>query len=162
VTVSPQGVSWAVVDLQRVVDGMPTSLGWQILVGSAGVFQIDATVGEVSTWGSYALISPAAAVARLDDATFTGWSATMPGVDGENLMNDGPVATGSSDEMAVSGSAVPWPITQVDVVAASLGWALDNGSGTALLVPAYALTDALGHTTAVPALADSALVEVAR
>ena len=150
--------SGAVVHLRQMVGGQPTTLGWQVEAGADGPRRIVGTIGgAITPLGQYALVSPADAVTRLDSTAFRGWSATMP--HGQTTIT-GATGDGAPPAAApgppVPGDRLPWLVTTVQITSARLGLALDTSSGTALLVPAYALTS-VDSTALVPALADAAL-----
>lgn len=141
VSVLDVSTSAGVVHLNQVVAGHPTSLGWQVQMSPSGPRAITGTLGgAITSQGTQALVSPVAAVARLDDPAFASWSATMPDLTGP-LLTD--VAQGT----------IPPSVTTVAITSARLGLALDVSSGTPRLVPAYALTSEYG-TNLAPALAD--------
>jgi hypothetical protein len=140
--------------LRPVVDGQEIPLGWQVSASHlSGLY-----AGGVEPVGSYASVSPAGAVARLDDTAFLGWQATMVDEDGTLVSGSsaaGPVPSVPSPSPVRAGGPVPWTVTTIDVVGAWRGLAWDPSTG--LLVPAYAMRDASGGVQLVPALADDAL-----
>lgn len=163
VEVTGDAGAFTVTALQRA-DGAATTLGWTVQVATGGITSISGTVAEIVPLGSYALLSPAQAVLRLNDARFTGWAATMASdPDAASSTGEG---TGTEDGAtsaveATPGAPVPWPVTTVRIVHARLGLALTSGAHQ-VLVPAYELTDDSGATYVVPALTDDALEVVDR
>ncbi|MCL2424496.1 MAG: hypothetical protein FWD11_11505, partial [Micrococcales bacterium] len=130
--------SGGVTYLRQVVSGKPTSLGWQVELGSSAPARITATLGGAAIpQAPQPLVSPTTAVDRLNSSEFWSWSATMADPSG--------ILTGTTAER------VPARVLTVEITDARLGLALDTSSGTPRLVPAYALTSQYG-TVLTPAL----------
>jgi len=56
------------------------------------------------------------------------------------------------------GAAISWPVSDVTITEARLGWAVHyQGDGGAVLVPSYELSDAEGNAWSVVAVTDDEL-----
>ncbi|ACZ32024.1 hypothetical protein Xcel_3018 [Xylanimonas cellulosilytica DSM 15894] len=148
-------VRWVVA--RQVVGGTLTGASWSASVTDAGLANLHGSLAAVVELGSYEVISPAEAVARLGDPRF---ASTSPIAYGRDAMAE------PADEPRVpevpappsAGSSIAWPVTDVTITGARLGltqhW---TASGAVLFVPAYELTDDAGNTWSVIAVAESGL-----
>jgi len=153
----------------QVVDGQRTGAAWSFTVVDSGVQSLYGTLAPLVELGTYDVISPAAAVARLGDPRFgPSYGGIMP-MAADAMAKSADSAVGSDTAIAPSadptvpatpaaGSPIGWPVQEVTIVSARLGLAVTTlPSGAAVLVPTYELTDADGGTWSVIAVADDAL-----
>ena len=128
----------AYVQVRQAVDGQETGLEWVVALSGVGVMSIQGPVAPLVSLGDYPVISPAAAVERLNDPRFG--------------------ASGRTADAPRPGVSTPEPVQHVTLVSATLGVALTYRSdGSQLLVPTYRLTDTAGGTWSVIAVADDHL-----
>ena len=166
------GAAYVYVSFQQVIDGRLTGVGWSVTLVGDGVQNLNGPLAPLVSLGSYDVISPAAAVDRLNDPRFgaSGGGSFTPMVGRLYATTEGsigvPYPTETSDPgqppvvpaAPRPGAAISWPVQQVTLVSADLGLALTSTPGGAqLLVPAYALTDSTGATWSVVAVADAGL-----
>jgi hypothetical protein len=161
------------VAFQQVIDGRLTGMTWNVTLVGDGVQAVNGTLATLVTLGTYPVISPAAAVDRLNDPRFgagggvayaMGSATSGAGVAVPGDVASAPAATASTAAAPTAppapqpGTAIAWPVRRVTLVSAQLGVALTGQSdGTQTLVPAYVLTDASGATWSVVAVADDHL-----
>lgn len=152
---------WSSVSAYQVVDGQRSGITWGASFTGAGLQSLYGSLAPVASIGEYEVISPTAAVDRLNDPRF---GAGMSG--GPILAADGVGSAGGTVEAveptlpptAGTGVAIRWPVQQVTVVEARLGVALySQPDGSALLVPTYELTGEDGSVWSVVAVADAEL-----
>lgn len=174
--VDPDGFQYEVVDTgdarssavtaYQVLDGQQTGLTWSVTLVADGVQSLYGSLAPLVDLGEYPVVGAASAVERLNDPRFgSGSGGVMPLARAE--ATDGAVAEDSSaaasadptvPPTAQPGSAIPWSVQQVTITGARLGVTQVAGAeGSALLVPAYALTDADGSTWSVIAVDEGSL-----
>lgn len=146
------------VSAHRVLDGQRTGDIWGVSFTGAGAQSAWGSLAELVELGEYDVISPAAAVERLNDPRFgaTG-SSYPPGWMGPAArMYDG--AEPSSPRTLESGDSFDWPVDAVTITSERLGLAQHHlGDGAVALVPSYELSSADGRTWSVIAVADAHL-----
>ena len=163
------GAAYVFVSFQQVVDGRLTGVSWNVALVGDGVLNLSGPIAPLVSLGSYDVISPAAAVDRLNDPRF-GASGGMVYPMGAATASDAvasapyPVASPNPDQAPVippapqAGAAISWPVQHVTLVSAQLGVAsIYQESGAQVLVPAYSLTDTTGATWSVVAVVDAQL-----
>lgn len=158
----------------HVLDGVSTGLTWNLTYVGSGLQSLWGTVAPLVDLGAYDVVSPAQAVARLNDPRFgaTGGGVmplmegradgtvssaegSEPMVDGDTTVDDGTVTVPATVQ---PGSSIGWPVSKVTIVSAQLGVAVTTlPSGAVVLAPTYTLSDATGATWSVIAVADSGL-----
>ena len=113
--------------------------------------------------GSYDVVSPTEAVARLGDPRFgaSGGGGVMP-LAAEGMRADDSVSSVPTEPTVpatpTAGSPLAWPVQEVTLVSARLGVALTTlPTGASVLVPTYELADADGATWSVIAVVDDQL-----
>jgi hypothetical protein len=139
----------AYVQVRQAVDGQETGLEWDVTLSGVGVMSIQGSVAPLVSLGDYPLISPAAAVDRLNDPRFgaSGGLGSAPGA-----------ITAEGEATPPPGASIPSPVQYVTLVSAKLGVAVTyRADGSQLLVPTYRLTDTTGGTWSVIAVADDHL-----
>jgi hypothetical protein len=155
------------VTASQVVDGQRTGVVWSLTFSGAGLSSLYGSLAPTVPIGEYAVVSPAAAVERLGDPRFgsPGVIAYARGGDASTMLE------GSTTDVvpvepevptvpptAGEGAAVSWPVEEVTITSARLGWAVHyQADGGAVLVPSYELSDAEGSTWSVIAVADDEL-----
>lgn len=137
----------------RVVEGNVTQVVSSVTVSAAGFLSAWGASGTIVSLGTYDIVSPAEAAARLNDPVFAPAyaSSTASSVDYESLY------TTPTEPPAVpaAGARVPWGITEFEIESARLGLALMTGpAGVQFLAPAYEFTDTDGNVWSVLALAE--------
>ncbi len=144
----------------RVLDGQRTGDQWGVSFTGAGIQGAWGALAELVDLGEYSVISPAAAVERLNDPRFGMSGSTYPpGWMGPAMAREGV----GVDEYSVpptpsAGDSFDWPIENVTIVAERLGLAQHYlGDGSVVLVPTYELSADDGRTWSVIAVAESHL-----
>ncbi|MEE6273581.1 hypothetical protein [Georgenia wangjunii] len=157
-TLTPwEGSAVTSVVAHQVLGGMRTGLTWNADVVEGDVLSFHGPLAPVVELGEYDVVSPAQAVARLNDPRFgamsTGFGiAEMPAVREGWTWGDPPEAP------PAAGAALPWRVTEVTIAGAEATLMPHTTDGGAtLLVPAYTLTSADGGEWIVIALADHEL-----
>ncbi|GHS85437.1 hypothetical protein AGMMS50218_02900 [Actinomycetota bacterium] len=154
------------VTASQVLDDQLTGVAWNFSLVADGVQSVYGALAPLVELGSYAVVSPAQAVARLTDPRFgAGFGGVMPYAVAEGAVADtgAMVAPAPSDDPTVptapaAGSDFRWPVSEVTITSARLGVALSTqADGAAVLIPSYELTGADGSTWSVIAVADDAL-----
>ncbi|WP_395242611.1 hypothetical protein ACGGZK_10495 [Agromyces sp. MMS24-K17] len=162
-----------------VVDGQRLDQGWSLELTQDGVMSVNGFLADLVPIGDYPVVSEQEAFERLSDPRFGAQVTAMPyAMREEAIAADDSVATdgpASSDGSVSSdgstwvppteppatpteGTAVSWPVNDVEIVSARLGLASQwQPDGSVLVVPAYAFTDAAGGTWSVIAVADAKL-----
>ncbi|WP_136707866.1 hypothetical protein [Agromyces sp. H66] len=142
-----------------VVDGQRIDQAWTAEVSDAGLFSVSGALAEIVPLGDYPVVSEQEAFERLSDPRFSAQMTTLP-----IAMRDMPVATEEwtpptePPAAPTAGTAVSWPVNEVEIVDARLGLASQwQPDGSVLVVPAYEFTDAEGGTWSVIAVAESKL-----
>ncbi|MCM3660277.1 hypothetical protein M3148_04600 [Georgenia satyanarayanai] len=143
----------------HVIDGVRTGYSWYAEVVDGEVLSLSGPLAPVVELGEYDVVSPAAAVERLTDPRFGGspvWSddiSVMPLEEPGGRSWDDPPAPPPA-----AGAPVPWSVTEVTITTAEPSlvehW---TDEGSSLLLPAYDLSDAVGRTWRVLAVADHEL-----
>lgn len=152
------------VTASQVVDGQQTGVTASVTVVADGVQSLYAPLAPMVELGSYDVVSPTEAVARLGDPRFgvSGGGGVMPlAAEGMRTADDS-VASAPSDPTVpatpTAGSPLAWPVQQVTLVSARLGVALTTlPTGASVLVPTYELADSDGVTWSVIAVVDDQL-----
>lgn len=163
-------------DAYEVVDGQRTGNTWTAGFVATGVYTLNGPLAPLVPIGTYDVVSPAEAVARLGDPRFgAGYGpiamedAVAPGarVDaGAEAAADGsadssvssPADTPTVPATVGADSPIAWPVADVTITGARLGAAVSyQPDGAAVLLPAYELTDADGNSWSVVAVVDSRL-----
>lgn len=168
--VGDAGIPQAVyVTAHGLLAGQRTGLLWSMtLVGDGGVQSLYGSLAPTVPLGTYEVISPAAAVARLSDPRFGpsgGGPVTIADAEGAarelSVAPDEPVGEPQAavpPAAPAAGSRFLWPVTEVVLTGARLGLAQHtHPDGTTVLLPAYELTDGSGATWSVVAVTDAAL-----
>ncbi|HEX6955199.1 MAG TPA: hypothetical protein VF156_10015 [Agromyces sp.] len=142
-----------------VVDGQRIDQAWSVELSNDGMVSASGALAELVPLGDYPVVSEQEAFERLSDPRFGVQFTIMPAA-----ARDGAVTTEEwvppTEPPAApgAGTAVSWPVNDVEIVEARLGlasqWQPDGG---VLVVPAYEFTDAVGGTWSVIAVADSKL-----
>ncbi|WP_336708705.1 hypothetical protein [Oerskovia sp. USHLN155] len=155
------------VSAAQVVEGQRTGIVWSMTYSGAGLSSLYGSLAPTVSMGDYAVVSPTAAVERLGDPRFgsPGMIAYARGGDASVLL-DGATTDVAPVEPEVpgvpptadAGAAFSWPVEEVTITSARLGWAVHyQADGGAVLVPSYELSDAEGSTWSVIAVADDEL-----
>jgi len=149
-----------------VVDGQRLDQAWSIEVTNAGTYSASGALAPVVALGDYEIVSEQAAFERLSDPRFGAQMTAMPylamsgGVaEGDAIASPEPyVPPTEPPATPAKGTAVSWPVNEVEIVDARLGLASQwQPDGSVLVVPAYEFTDANGGTWSVIAVADDEL-----
>ena len=160
------------VTFQQVLGGRLTGVSWSVTLVGDGTQGISGPLAPLVSLGDYPVISPAAAVDRLNDPRFGTSGGAIPyglpmaaaGSSGSGTATPGAVAIANPSQEPTTpaaprpGAPIAWPVQHVTLVSAQLGAALTyQQDGAQLLVPAYVLTDSSGATWSVIAVADDQL-----
>jgi hypothetical protein len=158
------------VSAAQVIEGQRTGNAWSLTYSGAGLSSLYGSLAPTVSIGDYAVVSPTAAVERLGDPRFAGAgmiaygrSSTMVPLDDvasdiATIEPEAEMAPPTVPPTAGEGAAVSWPVRQVTITEARLGWAVHyQADGGAILVPSYELSDAEGSTWSVIAVADDEL-----
>ncbi|WNB87655.1 hypothetical protein [Cellulomonas sp. ATA003] len=169
--------SAAYVTAYGIIGGQRTGNVWSMTLVGDAVQSLYGALAPLVPLGSYDVVSPSAAVARLTDPRFGGGvggpvmaaearTATGPAVEPDEPVADdaaalaeGPAAPAGSPPAAVQpGSPFAWPVTTVTLTGARLGLTQHvQPDGATALLPAYELTADDGSAWSVVAVAESAL-----
>ncbi len=161
----------------RLVEGRRTGVTWSAAFTGAGLLSLNGTMASLVDLGAYPVISPADAVARLNDPQFLSggdiraYDQGVPAQNGDALVYggdvDGAVApdatqselgAASAPPVPAPGSALDWPVQRVTIVSAELQFDVYyQRDGAAVLAPTYLLTGSDGSQWGVVALAEDAL-----
>lgn len=165
------------VTAELVLDGQRSGVTWNLSFVADGLQSLFGSLAPVVDLGTYPVIGAASAVDRLSDPRFgsvgggvmplaaaddAAASAAAPR-SGDTAASAASAPLVAADAPTVpptptAGGAIPWPVTQVTLTSARLGFALTTtGDGASLLVPAYEFADADGSTWSVIAVADDRL-----
>ncbi|MCG7287833.1 hypothetical protein MHY85_17860 [Cellulomonas sp. ACRRI] len=172
--VDPDGFQYEVVDTgdarssavtaYQVLDGQQTGLTWSVTLVADGVQSLYGSLAPLVDLGEYPVVGAATAVERLNDPRFgAGFGGVMPLARAE-VADDAAASSSSASAdptvppTARPGAAIPWAVQQVTITGARLGVSQVTGAdGSALLVPAYELSDAGGSTWSVVAVDEGSL-----
>lgn len=142
-----------------VVDGQRLDQAWSLELAEAGTVNASGSLAAIVAIGDYPIVSEQEGFERLSDIRFGAQMTAMPlaAREGEAVTEEWVPPT-APPATPGDGTAVSWPVDDVEIVDARLGlttqWQPD---GSVLVVPAYEFTDADGGTWSVIAVADSAL-----
>ncbi|GAA1791915.1 hypothetical protein [Agromyces lapidis] len=142
-----------------VVDGQRLDQGWSLELAAEGTVNASGSLAAIVAIGDYPIVSEQEGFERLSDIRFGAQMTAMPlaAREGEALTEEWVPPT-APPATPGEGTAVSWPVDDVEIVDARLGlttqWQPD---GSVLVVPAYEFTDADGGTWSVIAVADSSL-----
>jgi len=159
------------------LSGQSTDAAWSFTVGADNaISDASGSLAPTVSLGSYAVVSPKDAVARLNDplfgsTNFGGPVVPMAGAAFGAALGSSSTAIPPTTPSTTSPSAAPsipttpsagalfsWPVTTVTIVKADLGLAqYQQASGATVLLPTYALTGSDSATYAVLALDAAAL-----
>jgi len=171
------GAAFVNVAFRQVLDGRLTGVSWSVTLVGDGVQSLNGTLAKLVSLGAYPVVSPDAAVARLNDPRFGAGGGVAYAMGAAGTASSGVASSGTADlptPAAVAtanpsqpptvppapqpGAAIAWPVRHVTLVSAQLGVALTyQADGSQALVPAYVLTDTTGATWSVVAVADDHL-----
>lgn len=144
-----------------VIDGQRVDQAWSAEVSEEGLLSTSGALAEIVPLGDYDIVSEQEAFERLSDPRFGAQMTTLPiafRTDVAAEPTEEWVAPTEPPAAPTSGTAVSWPVGQVEIVSARLGLATQwQPDGSVLVVPAYAFTDADGADWSVIAVADSML-----
>ncbi len=143
-----------------VVDGQRVDTGWSVEVTDDGLYSAYGALAELVPLGEYPVVSEQEAFERLSDPRFGAQMTIMPFAVREHVTDDVAEWVPPTEPPAVPspGSALSWPVNDVDIVEARLGLASQwQADGSVLVVPAYEFTDADGGAWSVVAIADERL-----
>ncbi|KQT02134.1 hypothetical protein [Cellulomonas sp. Leaf395] len=159
----PGSVQVTNVTASQVLDGQQTGVTASVTLVADGVQSLYAPLAPLVELGSYDVVSPTEAVARLGDPRFgaSGGGGVMPlaaeGVRADDSVSSMPVEP-TVPPTPSPGSPLAWPVQEVTLVSARLGVALTTlPTGASVLVPSYELADADGVTWSVIAVVDDQL-----
>ncbi|MEE6281938.1 hypothetical protein [Georgenia sp. MJ170] len=148
------------VSAYQLLDGRRTGYEWDAAIVDDRIYTFSGPLAPLADLGEYDVVSPVEAVQRLGDPRFGGapvWTdgmEIMPHVEEPSgwTWGDPPGAP------PAAGAALPWAVTDVDIVAAHPALIQQStDTGSILLLPAYELSDADGRTWSVLAVADHEL-----
>lgn len=146
-----------------LVDGQRTDQGWYLELAEDGIVNASGSLAETVQLGDYPIVSEQEAFERLSDPRFGAQVTAMPfaAQEAKGAEADQPVEWVPPTEppaIPADGTALSWPVNDVEIVDARLGLATHwQPDGSVLLVPAYEFTDAAGGTWSVIAVADAKL-----
>lgn len=159
----PGSVQVTNVSASQVLDGQQTGVTASVTLVADGVQSLYVPLAPLVELGSYDVVSPTEAVARLMDPRFgaSGGGGVMP-LAAEGMRADDSVSSVPVDPTVpatpTAGSPLAWPVQDVTLVSARLGVALTTlPTGASVLVPTYELADAEGVTWSVIAVVDDQL-----
>jgi hypothetical protein len=145
-----------------LVGGARIDLAWWFSFVGDQLSGANGQLAPVVAAGDYTVISPAQAVARLNDPRFGANGPIYP-AGGPIPVDPGIGTTQSSDTVTtppapVTDGTVSWPVNQVSITGATLGLGTQyQPDGTVLLLPTYTLSDGSGATWSVIAITDDRL-----
>ncbi|MFC9919434.1 hypothetical protein [Agromyces binzhouensis] len=143
-----------------VVDGQRVDTGWSVEVTQDGLYSAYGALAELVPLGDYPVVSEQEAFERLSDPRFGAQMTIMPFAVREPASDDIAEWVPPTEPPAVPapGTAISWPVNDVDIVEARLGLASQwQSDGSVLVVPAYEFTDAEGGAWSVVAVAEERL-----
>ncbi|QEO15512.1 hypothetical protein FLP10_14545 [Agromyces intestinalis] len=152
-----------------LLDGQRLDQAWWLELTADGVYSASGSLAELVPLGDYPIVSEQAAFERLSDPRFGAQLGVMPLAAearadvavGDQVSPDVPVTWEPPTEppaVPAAGAIVSWPVHDVEIVEARLGFATQwQHDGSVLVVPAYAFTDAGGGIWSVIAVADESL-----
>lgn len=153
------------VSASQVLDGQQTGVTANVTLVADGVQSLYVPLAPLVELGTYDVVSPTEAVARLMDPRFgaSGGGGVMPlAAEGMRVADDSAVSSVPVEPTVpptpTAGSPLAWPVQEVTLVTARLGVALTTlPTGASVLVPTYELADADGVTWSVIAVVDDQL-----
>lgn len=146
-----------------LIDGQRTDQGWYLELAEDGIVNASGSLAETVQLGDYPIVSEQEAFERLSDPRFGAQVTAIPfaAQEARAAEADQPVEWVPPTEPPAipgDGTALSWPVNDVEIVDARLGLATHwQPDGSVLLVPAYEFTDAAGGTWSVIAVADAKL-----
>lgn len=151
--------AYSYVVAHQVVDGQRTGLTWNASLTGAGVSGLYGFTAALVDLGEYDVISPAAAVERLNDPRFgAGMSGPLRMAETAALPVELAEPDGTPPSPLTPGSSFAWPVQFVTITQARLGVAVVTGvDGATALAPSYELTAADGSVWSVIAVDDAQL-----
>jgi hypothetical protein len=146
-------------EAKPVIDGQQLDQGWSLEMAEDGVVSANGALADVVALGMYSVVSEQEGFERLSDPRFSAGATTLPiALRDQATTTEEWVAPTEPPATPVAGTALSWPVNNVEIVSARLGltsqWQPD---GSVLVVPAYAFTDAEGGTWSVLAVGESML-----
>ena len=156
-----------------------TGQTWQLSVSSEGIYSLSGTLAPLVDLGSYDVVGPTTAVARLtdprfgatpdfsilEDQPFARADVQTPemvdpgvGVDSVEVPSDDPAAVPTVPPTLTPGTSFSWPVAEVAITGAELTTTTVYGAdGSVALVPAYRLTGDDGSGWTVVAVTEEHL-----
>ena len=163
VSADPGSPQVATVTASQVLDDQQTGVTANVTLVADGLQSLYAPLAPLVELGSYDVVSPTEAVARLGDPRFgaSGGGGVMP-LAAEGMRADDSVSSSPAEPTVpptpTAGSPLAWPVQEVTLVSSRLGVALTTlPTGASVLVPTYELADADGATWSVIAVVDDQL-----
>lgn len=145
----------AYVTATRLVGSDATEVTISVTVSAEGLLFGGGPTADIVSLGTYDIVSPAEAAARLNDPAFSPRLVSQPDYEGDDSEYTAPTAPPAVPE---AGSPVPWPIAEREIVSARRGLALVYGADDVrYLVPAYEFTADDDTVWSVTALAEDDL-----
>lgn len=156
-SVTWEGATSRAAQAWRLVDGQRADLAWSLELSATGISSVSGGLAPLVSLGDYPVVSATEAFDRLSDPRF-----------GAQPVGPFYVTNASETELwspptapptpPAAGSSIAWPVTEVDIVDARLGFATQTQpDGGTMLLPAYEFTASDGGVWSVIAVADEAL-----
>lgn len=165
------GDSYSSTSAYRLLDNRRTGQAWSFTFIGTRLSSFYGQLAPIVSLGQYAVISPAAALQRLNDPRFAGFggvyaldtvgsangvSGTATGATG--IESPSPVSEPTVPPVPVAGAPISWPVAEVSITGATLGLGQQwQPNGSVLLVPTFTMTADDGSSWSVIAVADDSL-----
>jgi len=136
------------------VGGRGSGMHWTATMFGSELRALDGPLAPAVQIASLPLVTVPEAVQRLNDPRF------VPDLDVpvEGIGMPDPAAAPTVPALSVDATTLPWPVRQVEVVAAEPAYTLLNQpDANSILIPSYRLVDGAGASWTVVAVDDSAL-----
>lgn len=139
----------------RLVGSDATEVTISVTASAEGLLFGQGPTADIVSLGTYDIVSPAEAAARLNDPAFSPRLVSQPDHEGDYPDYTAPTAPPAVPE---AGAPVPWPVAEREIVSARRGLALVHGADDVrYLAPAYEFTADDGTVWSVTALAEAEL-----
>ncbi|GAA2017525.1 hypothetical protein JL107_14125 [Nakamurella flavida] len=142
------------------LDGVSLGYAWSFSFVGDRLAYFSGPLAPLASLGDYDLISPAQAVARMNDTRFgAAGGGAMPLVATDTVRS--PASDGAATTPVTPptpGAPLPWSTTEITLTAATPALTTEyRADGTVLVLPAWAMTDSTGASWTVLAVVDAQL-----
>ncbi len=144
-----------------LVNGVRTGQTWWFSFVGTDLAGVNGQLAPVVSLGQYEVISPAAAVQRLNDLRFGGFGGAIAYDTMPMPTSEGPSTPPNEvvlPPVPAAGAPLSWPVNEVTITSAKLDLAMQwQTDGSVIVAPSYTLNAADGSSWSVIAISDAGL-----